>query len=316
MEFSDAQARRQEQERQRQRRLRRARFGAGGSLIAFVAVVLAIVVGSGGSSSHASKTTAKRATTSTAASTSGATGKPGTAAVPILAYHVINVAPPGSSAPPTLYVPADQFSAQMDALKAAGWHPITLNQLQNYWSRGTSLGSGKPIVISFDGGYASQFTNALPVLKRLGWVGVANIGVSGLSPADGGLTDSQIRGLIAAGWELDAQGVNHADLTSVSSAQLSSEVANDRQTLRTRYALPVNWFSYVSGRYDPTLTAAVRAAGFVGAVTLEAGWASPQGDRFRLPRLQVVAGTSPTALLAQITAAQGNTSTPSSSSGA
>jgi peptidoglycan/xylan/chitin deacetylase (PgdA/CDA1 family) len=242
-------------------------------------------------------------------------GKPGPATVPILAYHVINVSPPQSAAPPSLYVPADEFSAQMHALKAGGWHAVTLNQLQAYWTRGLSLGSGKPIVITFDGGYASQYATAMPVLKRLGWVGVENIQVSGLPPSEGGLTDSQVHGLIAAGWELDTEGINQPDLTILDSSQLQDQVATARQTLRARYQVPVNWFSYPSGRYNATVIAAVRAAGFVGSTTVVRGWASPQGDRFRLPRVQVVGGTSPSELLSQIASAEQNTSAPAASSG-
>jgi hypothetical protein len=66
------------------------------------------------------------------------------------------------------------------------------------------------------------------------------------------------------------------------------------------------------GDYDATVIAAVRSAGFVGATTTISGWASPQQDRFRLPRLEVVGGTSPSQLLSQIASAQGTTSAPPS----
>jgi peptidoglycan/xylan/chitin deacetylase (PgdA/CDA1 family) len=235
--------------------------------------------------------------------------------VPILVYHVINAQPANSSANPALYVPPAQFSSQMAALKAAGWHAVTLDQVEAYWTHGTSLGAGKPIVVSFDNGYASQFTNALPVLKGMGWDGVENLQVTGLLPSEGGLTDAQIRGLLGAGWELDTQGLSHTDLTTLAAAQLATDVAAARQMLHSRYGVPVNWFSYPSGTYNPTVTAAVSAAGYAGATTVNPGWAGPKQDRFILPRLVVTAGTSPSQLLSQITAAQSNTSVPTSSSG-
>jgi peptidoglycan/xylan/chitin deacetylase (PgdA/CDA1 family) len=291
-------------------------LAAGGSLGAVVAIAAAIVLstsGGGGSSSH--KTSAGTASRSLTASRTGSSApvKPGTSAVPILTYHVINVAPPQSSAAPELYVPAAEFSAQMDALKAAGWHAVTLDQLQAFWARGVSLGPGKPIVIAFDGGFASQYTNALPVLKRLGWVGTEDLQATGRAPSDGGLTDVQVRGLLSAGWELVAQGDSQPNLTGLSAGQLSNEVTTARQTLHSRYAVPVNWFSYPSGGYNPTVTAAVRAAGYVGATTLVPGWASPQDDRFLLPRLQVLGGTAPAALSSQIASAQGDAVPPPTS---
>jgi peptidoglycan/xylan/chitin deacetylase (PgdA/CDA1 family) len=286
--------------------MRLGRFVALGSLIVVVAAVAVLVLSASPRGSHSSTVSAHHS----AGTTSASLAQPGTATVPMLMYHVINVPPPGSSGSTSLYVPADQFSSQMEALKAAGWHAVTLDQLEACWTRGVSLGSGKPIVISFDNGYASQYTNALPVLKRLGWVGVENLQVSGLSPSDGGLTDPQVRGLIAAGWELGTQGVTGADLVSLDADHLHAEVATSRELLRSRYGVPVNWFSYPLGHYDPTVIAAVRAAGYVGATTIVPGWASPQEDRFRLPRLQVLGGTTPTQLLSQIAAAKATTSAP------
>jgi peptidoglycan/xylan/chitin deacetylase (PgdA/CDA1 family) len=311
----DAQAHRRQRAHERQQRAKRARFAAIAALLAVAAVFLDIVLSTGGSGSHPATTAAQQTTKPSHTSTSPTGAKPGTAAVPILAYHVINTQPAGSSASSDLYVPTDEFSSQMDALKAAGWHAVTLDQLEAYWTRGTPLATDKPIVVTFDGGFASQYTNALPVLKRLGWVGVANVPSTGLSPSDGGATDAQIRGLAAAGWQIGAEGNSQSDLGSLDPAQLSSEVASERQTLQDRYKVSANWFAYPSGRYDPNLTAAVRAAGFVGATTLSPGWGSPKADHHLLPRLQVVGGTSPSQLLSQISSAQSNSAPPTTSSG-
>jgi len=290
------------------------RVGALGSLIVVAAAIVAIVLGSGrGPSSHpASLGSTASAPPPQSKQTTRTTVQASSASVPILVYHVINAQPSGSSANPALYVPASEFSSQMQTLKTNGWHAVTLNQVEAYWTRGASLGRGKPIVITFDTGYASQYTNALPVLKGLGWPAVENLQPNGLSASDGGLTDAQIHGLIAAGWELDTQGLQHTDLTTLDRVQVANDLTAARQMLQTSYGVPVNWFSYPSGDYDPTLTAAVRTAGYVGATTVNQGWASPQQDRFRLPRLPVTAGTTPSQLLAQIAAARADTSVPSS----
>jgi peptidoglycan/xylan/chitin deacetylase (PgdA/CDA1 family) len=333
-------ARRLARERERRARVRRARLIALGALlgVGLVATAIAIAATSGSTSStiasqtNAARTTpahhqrtgsASRSTGATSTKTSGphstvtgvATGKPGTATVPVLMYHVIN--PPPAGAPfPGLYVPANEFAAQMQALKAAGWHAVTLDQLEAYWTHGVPLGPGKPIVLTFDNGYASQYENALPILKRLGWVGNENIQLTGLPPSQGGLTGAQVRGLIAAGWELDTQGISHADLITLDAAELQYQIASARQTLQKRYDVPVNWFCYPSGHYDETVIAAVKAAGFVGSTTVVPGWAGPGEDPYRLPRLRVLGGTSPSGLLDQIAQAQGDGTPPSSYGGA
>jgi peptidoglycan/xylan/chitin deacetylase (PgdA/CDA1 family) len=322
--IAELQARRLERARQREMRARRRRVAAIAALVAVIAVGLAVVLGTLGSGSKTQhpalaklSSTKKQPATghSRTAAAPQATGVPGTASVPILMYHVIN--PPPSGAPfPGLYVPSDEFAAQMQALKAAGWHAVTLNQLMAYWTKGVPLGPGKPIVLSFDNGYQSQYTNALPVLKQLGWVGDENIQLSGLPEDQGGITEPQVKGLLAAGWELDTQGISHADLITLDAAQLAYQVDSARKTLQRVYHVPVNWFCYPSGHYNDTVVSAVRAAGFVGSTTVVPGWAGPHSDMYRLPRLRVLGGTSPTELLSQIATAQSSGPPPDSYSGA
>jgi peptidoglycan/xylan/chitin deacetylase (PgdA/CDA1 family) len=318
MSFRGEQRGRDEPARNRRLPITVGRIAAIGSLLVVGAGVLVVVLDATRSPSSrpaVPSTTASASRPAQTGRTSPSTVQPGTASVPILVYHVINSQPAGSSALPALYVPTSDFSSQMQALKTNGWHAVTLDQVQANWTRGTSLGPGKPIVITFDNGYASHYTNALPVLKGLGWTAVENLQLTGLSPSDGGLTDAQIRALIAAGWELDTQGLDHTNLTTLDPARLANDVTTARQTLQSRYGAHANWFSYPSGDYNPTVTAAVRAAGYVGATTVNQGWASPKQDRFRLPRLVVAAGTSPTALLAQIAAAQATASAPTAYTG-
>jgi peptidoglycan/xylan/chitin deacetylase (PgdA/CDA1 family) len=327
MSFRDVHARRLERERARRQRIRRRRALAFVALAVVVALAAGIAIasgssgtsggseqaaaGKGGSGGHPAGTGTTPHPRTVAAK---GTGVPGDATVPILMYHVIN--PPPAGAPfPGLYVPADEFGQQMQALKSAGWHAVTMDQLQANWTRGVPLGPGKPIVITFDNGYTSQYTNALPVLERLGWVGVENIQLLGLPPEQGGLTDRQVRGLIAAGWELDTQGMSHADLIRLDSSGLQYQIAHARQLLRSRYGAAVNWFCYPSGHYDATVIDAVKGAGFVGSTTVVPGWASRADDPYRLPRLRVLGGTSGPALLQQIATYEHASSPPSSYGG-
>ncbi len=298
--------------REARRRTARRRRQAVAVLVVAVAAVVAIVVAglSGGrskpsagqaSAAHRSSATSIAASASGTGAGAGAAagGRPGTSSIPILMYHVIAPPPPGAPFP-GLYVTPSEFAAQMGALKSAGWHAVTLDQVEAYWRTGVALPPGKPIVLSFDNGYQSQYTQALPVLRRLGWVGDENIQLTGLPPSQGGLGRSQIEGLVSAGWELDTQGFSHADLIALSSEQLHYQVAVSRTVLQKRYHVPVNWFCYPSGHYNATVIAAVKAAGYAGSTTVIPGWAGPREDPFRLPRLRVLGGTEPEQLLAQI----------------
>jgi peptidoglycan/xylan/chitin deacetylase (PgdA/CDA1 family) len=326
------QRRRVQRAAERRRRALRRRLAAGSALVAVIVVLVAVITSATGGSSprhvarrggarevaaHRTPRTATHRSTggSTAATLAAGNGRPGDATVPILMYHVIAPAPAGAPFP-GLYVLPAEFAAQMQALKDNGWHAVTMDQLWANWKSGAKLPAGKPIVITFDNGYHSQYAAALPVLRRLGWVGTENIQLTGLPPSQGGLTDAEVRALLAAGWELDTQGISHADLIALDSSQLHDQIVTSRQTIRRRYHVPVNWFCYPSGHYNATVIAAVRAAGYVGSTTVIPGWASRANDPYRLPRLRVLAGTSPSALLSQIATNRSATAPPTSYGGA
>jgi peptidoglycan/xylan/chitin deacetylase (PgdA/CDA1 family) len=320
MDLEQSRSRRRAQDQQ----VRRRRRGVVGALALAVLAVVALVIALGGSSggsgapasaggSGSGRSSGSGAARPTAAAGGAATsglppatppadaagGPPGHVAVPILTYHVINPPPPGAAFP-GLYVTPSEFAAQMRGLAAAGWHAVTLDQLWAHWQRGVPLPAGKPVVLTFDNGYESQYTHARPVLRALHWQADLNVQLTGLPPSQGGLSARQVRGLVDAGWELDTQGISHADLITLGAAQLHAQVAGARQRLQARYHVPVNWFCYPSGHYDSTVIAAVRDAGFVGSTTVDTGWSRPSNDPYRLPRIRVLGGTSPGQLLANI----------------
>jgi peptidoglycan/xylan/chitin deacetylase (PgdA/CDA1 family) len=310
----------------RRREIRRRRRGlAALSAAVLLGVGAAIVIAS--SSGHGSSVRRRDGTTtagtsghaaqalSSTSATHTVTGPPGTTPVPILMYHVIAAPPPGAPFP-GLYVQPRLFAEQMQALEQAGWHAVTQDQVEAYWRRGVSLGAGKPIVISFDNGYQSQYSQALPVLQALGWVGDENLQLTGLPPSQGGLGEAEIHALVKAGWELDTQGFSHADLIALDTAQLHYQVAVARRVVQQRYGVPVNWFCYPSGHYNAAVVAEVRAAGYTGSTTVVPGWTHPGDDPYRLHRLRVLGGTTARQLLVLLAGIREDPPAPASYGGA
>jgi peptidoglycan/xylan/chitin deacetylase (PgdA/CDA1 family) len=203
--------------------------------------------------------------------------------VPILMYHVL--ANPPSGAPyPQLYVKPADFAAQVRWLASQGYHAVPLRRVYDYW-RGLRVLPPKPVVLSFDDGYHTDFTVALPVLRKQHWTGVLNLEVRNLQPV-WGTRPGMVRKMIAAGWEVDAHTLTHPDLTTVSPAELKRQVAGSRAEIKRRFGVPVDFFCYPSGRYNDAVLAAVRAAGYLGATTTQEGLASPR-DLFTLRRVRV-----------------------------
>ena len=92
----------------------------------------------------------------------------------------------------------------------------------------------------------------------MGWVGVENLQLSGLPVSQGGLSERQVRGLVAAGWELDTQGYNHAALITLDASELHFQVTVARQRIRALYGVHADWFCYPSGQYDAAVIAEVK----------------------------------------------------------
>jgi peptidoglycan/xylan/chitin deacetylase (PgdA/CDA1 family) len=202
--------------------------------------------------------------------------------IPILMYHVVT-APPAGAAYPELWLPWRSFVQQVLALRAAGYHGVTLKQAWDYWHKGYAL-PRKPIVLSFDDGYLSQYTHARSTLAAVGWPGVLNLIVDNIGK--GGLTRHQVRAMLADGWELDSHTITHPDLTHVDDARLWHEVYDSRIELQREFHVPVEFFCYPAGRYDAHVVAAVRAAGYLGATTTHYGLARPE-DIYTLDRIRI-----------------------------
>jgi peptidoglycan/xylan/chitin deacetylase (PgdA/CDA1 family) len=254
-------------------------------VVAIVAALLVLTSGSGDRGGAAKPASARRAGAKPSAKpkakpkiVSGPHDQP----VPILMYHVVSDPQPGAPYP-DLYTPKSAFAAQMKALAHRGYHGVTLGRVYDYWKRGYALPS-KPIVVSFDDGYLSHYTKAMPVLRALGWPGVLNLEIDNVRPGD--LTASQVRGLIAAGWEVDSHTLTHPDLRTVSDSQLRQELAGSRAYLKKHFGVAANFFCYPAGRYDSRVEAAVKAAGYRAATTTQPGYASPK-SLFSLNRIRV-----------------------------
>ncbi len=200
--------------------------------------------------------------------------------VPILEYHVLGHPPEGAPYP-ELYVGRTDFEKQMNWLEEQGYEAVTLEQVQEAWYHHGTL-PPKPIVLSFDDGYRPQYTFALPTLKKHGWAGVLNLKAEGSD-----LYESNVKAMIAAGWELAAHTIHHLDLTELGPEELEEEVAGSRKLLQKEYGVPVNNFCYPAGQFDETVVKAVEEAGYTGATTEISGFAE-RDKPFELARLEIL----------------------------
>lgn len=219
--------------------------------------------------------------------------KPGAVTVvPILMYHYIRELPPktpdqlgyGLSIAPSL------FDQQLGYLAKAGYTSVSMEALVSHMSKGSPL-PAKPIVLSFDDGYADFYTAALPVLKKHHFTATAYLVVDFLG-RPGYMSWQQAQDLRDSGMEIGAHTMDHVDLAIQPLAKAQYQIDGSRRSLQTRLSLPIDTFAYPSGRYNATTVKLAADAGFSSAVTTAFGERHTVAQLLTLSRVRVPGGIS------------------------
>lgn len=217
--------------------------------------------------------------------------------MPVLTYHRVHSLRPGANAIETdLTVDPRSFFEEMAAIKRAGYHSITAAQLYGALYRGGRLPS-KPVLLTVDDGYVDDVRAILPVLRRDGFTALFNI-ITSRFHEPGFLTAAQVRELDRAGMDIGSHTVSHQDLTAMSGAKLASEVTDSKRALERVLDHSVSIFCYPSGRFDESVVAAVRRAGYALAFTTEYGTSISSRAPLTIPRLHVGRSATPSSVVA------------------
>jgi peptidoglycan/xylan/chitin deacetylase (PgdA/CDA1 family) len=210
------------------------------------------------------------------------------ARVPILMYHYLGIPPPDADKYRLdLTVTPANFDAQMEYLAIEGYHPIRLSDLTEHLLNGKPLPS-KPIVLTFDDGYADNFENAFPILKNYKFPATFFLITQLIDEKRPGyMTWDQAEEMAIEGMEIGAHTVNHIELRGRSLAVQNSEIAGAKAMIEARIGTPVTSFCYPSGKYDARTLEVLRSTGYLAAVTEIAGARQATEDIFELRRIRV-----------------------------
>jgi peptidoglycan/xylan/chitin deacetylase (PgdA/CDA1 family) len=195
---------------------------------------------------------------------------PGDLVVPILLYHHVGISPSNSP----YYISPYDFEQQMYLLHKWGYQTISVGLLVRALREGAEL-PPKPIILTFDDGSATVFSNALPIMQKYNFVGTVYI-VSNYIGIPNYMDGEQIRELHANGWEVGSHSLSHVDLTERADRQ-REEIIESRRRLEAILDLPILSFAYPFGAYNADSVQFARQAGYIAAVGL--GESSLQGTK-------------------------------------
>src|SRR5713226_5754531 len=131
--------------------------------------------------------------------------------VPILYYHYIRINPnPSDRVGFSLSTPPAMFRSQMQYLANHGFHVLSLHDAVVAIRNHSGLPS-RPVVLTFDDGYADFFTTAVPILQSHGFTATSFV-ISGRMGWGGFMTPSQVVAADAMGFTIGAHTVDHVAL--------------------------------------------------------------------------------------------------------
>ncbi len=194
--------------------------------------------------------------------------------LPILTYHKVGDYPKGSRLKP-LWVTAKQFREQMEYVKRNGYTTLTFSELRAI-DAGEKPMPEKPLLVTFDDGYANNYELAYPILKELGLK--ANIFLvhdtlegknawhnPATEPQIPMLTWAQVKEMQDSGVvEFGSHTMSHKNLARIPLDDARRELTESKIRLEQRLGREMVGFAYPygAGAFVPEVRKAARDAGY------------------------------------------------------
>ena len=216
-----------------------------------------------------------------------------TKSIPILMYHSVAEEPPEATR--RLAVLPGHFENQVTYLARNGYTGLTFSDLADAFRTGAPLPE-RPVVLTFDDGYADFAREAWPTLRRhnfpatvfvtTGWVADAGSEAAG-DPLDTMMSWAQVAVLSDEGIEMAAHSHSHPQLDQLDDAALRHELGHSKALLEDAIGAPVRSLAYPYGYSSTRVRLAARSVGYRYAASVRNLRATPSGDLFTIPRLTI-----------------------------
>jgi peptidoglycan/xylan/chitin deacetylase (PgdA/CDA1 family) len=221
--------------------------------------------------------------------------------IPILMYHSISqYASPKFK---RFAVAPALFNEHMAYLHQHAYTPVTITRFVQACTQESATLPANPVILTFDDGFSDFYTEALPVLKRYGFVATLYLvtayinGTSRWLQREGEatrpmLTWDQIADISSAGIECAAHTHTHPELDTLPLSQAREEIVQCKQLLEQHIGQEVLSFAYPYGYHTTSIKQLVKEAGYTSACAVKYEMSTETTDPFALTRLIVSADMS------------------------
>jgi hypothetical protein len=116
----------------------------------------------------------------------------------------------------------------------------------------------KVVILTFDDGYESQYSNAKPILDKYGFKATFYIVCNYVGSGDNRMTWEEIKSLQQEGHDIASHTMNHDDLSKLTPQEVEYEVAQSKQCLLEQGINPKSFaYPFNGGSDDPSIIGAV-----------------------------------------------------------
>lgn len=187
--------------------------------------------------------------------------------VSVLMYHMIGNEP-GNAAIMT----EANLRIQMNYLRDHGYHPITMQELYDYVTKGAPLPE-KPVCITFDDGYLDSYTIVYPLMKEYGFPWTLFLITDDVGKPYNRMTWDQLREMANSHTVTIANHtLSHPKLHNLATrAEKEKEIVEANKALKYQLGVDNVWLAYPYGDYDDEIIDICKKAGIKMAVTTDAG---------------------------------------------
>lgn len=219
-----------------------------------------------------------------------------TQAIPILLYH--NIAPLGNHRYRSQTVAAKTFESHMAYFSSHRYTPITVSHLVQAMTDHSQPLPHRPVLITFDDGFADFYTDALPILANYNFPATLYIATGYVGKTSGWLqslgegsrlmlTWSQIDEISRSGIECGSHSHNHLQLDILPRQIAQEEITRSKMVLEQHLGQPILSFAYPYGYHNMRTEALVQRAGYASACAVRNALSSREDHRYALSRVEV-----------------------------
>jgi peptidoglycan/xylan/chitin deacetylase (PgdA/CDA1 family) len=207
--------------------------------------------------------------------------------VPVLCWHQLRDWRAGDSAysRATLICPPAAFRAQLDALQAGGYTPISPDQHLAHLTTGAPL-PPKPVLLSLDDSQGSQITTGVPELAKRSMQATFFVMTVPLGKPNW-MTRDDVRRLHDAGHTVAAHTYDHHRADRYAGADWNTQLVKPRAVLEGIVGAPVRHFAYPYGDWNAGDFAHLDQAGYVTGYQLGEHPVDPTRPLLTLRRILV-----------------------------